>query len=81
VTILGHTPTHSDASLGRHLSMVGKTCPAGGVRLCTLLIDALAGRDHPGLGFGRIEKRVEADFRTREEKLKAAAAKGRYDLS
>jgi hypothetical protein len=37
--------------------------------------------DHPGLGFGGIEKRVEADFRSREEKLKAAAARGRYDLS
>jgi hypothetical protein len=36
--------------------------------------------DHPGLGFAGIETRVEADFRMREEKLKAAAARGRYDL-
>jgi hypothetical protein len=36
--------------------------------------------DHPGLGFARIEKRIEAEFRSREGKLKAAAARGRYDL-
>jgi hypothetical protein len=36
--------------------------------------------DHPGLGFAGIEKRIEAEFRSREEKLKAAVARGRYDL-
>src|SRR5829696_7343586 len=35
--------------------------------------------DHPGLGFSGVEKRVEAEFRNRQEKLKTAAARGRYD--
>ena len=37
--------------------------------------------DHPGLGLGGIEKRVEAEFRTREGKLKSTAASRRFDLS
>src|SRR5215212_11550903 len=36
--------------------------------------------DHPGLGFSGVDKRVEAEFRNRQEKLKTAAARRRYDL-
>jgi hypothetical protein len=36
--------------------------------------------DHRGLGLAEMERRVEAEFRSREEKLKVAAARGRYDL-